>query len=128
MSRSHRIILLVTGVIAGAVVLSGFAVWVAFWAIHILIAPTTRMFIKNDTQASVTIATCGSTLTALRPGERVAIYPNSDDPKEACVVYAGESRDVLGCLYLPPLGKRVEAVIPLSSYVPDVSLRDCVGG
>jgi hypothetical protein len=70
------------------------------------------MFIKNDTQAYVTIATCGSALTALGPGATATIYPNADDPREACVVYASDSRDVLGCLYLPPLGKRLKAVVP----------------
>jgi hypothetical protein len=128
MSESQRITLIVVGGVVGAIVSVGFAVGVAVLVLHVLVAPTTRMFIKNDTQAYVTIATCGSALTALGPGATATIYPNADDPKEACVVYASDSRDVLGCLYLPPLGKRLEAVVPLSDYVPNVSLRDCVGG
>lgn len=95
-------------------------------AFHLFFRASTTLYVHNDTDKYVTIATCGVDLTPLPPGATVEIYPYANDPNEGCVVYQSDSRDVLGCLYTPTTRLRAGTVIPLSAYIPGVPLNRCV--
>ena len=93
-----------------------------------LYTPTVSIRIDNDTAEQVTLAGCSSDAATLDRGQTVEIDPNANDSRAACVVYQGETRVVLGCLYVPTTVYRRHATIKLSTYRPAAAGAACQGG
>lgn len=87
--------------------------------------PTITLRVENDTAQQVTLTGCASDPATLDPGQSVAIDPNASDPKAACVVYRAETREVLGCLYIPTTRYRNDVTVRLSLYIRGVAVSVC---
>jgi hypothetical protein len=63
--------------------------------------PTVTLHVVNDTSTVVRVTVCGSDPQVVQPGQTVAVDPNKNDAKVACVIYEGTSDQAAGCLYVP---------------------------
>lgn len=115
--RSRKTIIVAS--LAVAVVVTG---GVTF---SLLYTPTITLRIQNDTPQQVTLAGCASDPATLDPGQTGVIDPNANDPHAACIVYQGESREVLGCLYIPTTRYRNNSTVRVSLFKRGVAPGHC---
>lgn len=92
---------------------------------RLVYTPTITVRVDNDTASQVTLAGCSSDPATLDPGAGVELDPNPNDAHNACVVYRGNTRDVLGCLYVPTTRYHDHATIELSRYRKGVPASAC---
>ena len=87
--------------------------------------PTTTLRIENDTAEQVTLSGCASDPATVNHGQTVTIDPSSNDRHAACIVYLGETRQVLGCLLIPTTQYRTGSSVKLSLYERGVAASLC---
>jgi hypothetical protein len=110
------------------VALAGFVVggsWL-FWAVAY--TPVITVYLQNDTDSSVSVSWCGSDFSYLLPGQSVAIDPNRDDKHATCIIYRGESRIMIGCLFVPTGERNDGSQLSVSSMRTDVTMKQCLSG
>ena len=87
--------------------------------------PTSTLRIENDTAEQVTLSGCASDPATVNHGQTVTIDPNSNDLHAACIVYLGETRQMLGCLFIPTTQYRTGSTVKLSLYKRGVAATLC---
>lgn len=93
--------------------------------VHSVYTPTTTIRLRNDTSETLTAASCGSDPATLKPGQVVGVDPNKHDPNAACVIYLGETRQVVGCLSIPTHRLASRSIVSMSRLRPDVLPSHC---
>jgi len=87
--------------------------------------PTISIRVKNDTDRSVEVSTCGSDPVTIGKGQTATVDPNPNDPKAACEITAGDNTTkYLGCLQLPTTKFRDGSIVKVSRADTAISAQD----
>ena len=91
--------------------------------------PTTSVQIKNDTNESVDVATCGSDPVTIPSGEIGVVDPNPNNARAACVITPTENTpQYLGCLLIPTTRYGPKSVVLISQAKNSVPIAKCGDG